>query len=432
MIHRHGKAILCPLLLRVAVALCAMAAVACGLRAEPGAADEKHVRELSAGLAERSTAPPTVSIPVAPLGFTAPSPLYFSRRHSLVSLDFVDEKHLLFTFRVPGLIRREQGAAADDEVHQIRAVLLELPSGAMDTEAVWTVHDHARYLWMLADGRFLLRDGLGLAEGDGSMNLKPLLHFPGPLAWLEMDPGQQYMISDSIEPVAAGAKPAAGSGDAAAGDAAADSQDVVVRILRRESGKVLLVSRAHAVLHLPINSQGYLQAVRSRGLQWTIVLNAFNGDSRTVGSLQSTCAPTLDFVTDNRLLAQSCNLYGERLLAGLADDGRLLWQDQVPATSIWPVFLHSADGTRLAMETLALRRPIGASVPLDLDDVKGQSVQVLDGSTGAPVFATVASPVLDAGGNAALSPSGRRLAVLNHGSIEVFDLPAVAAGSNPH
>jgi len=35
--------------------------------------------------------------------------------------------------------------------------------------------------------------------------------------------------------------------------------------------------------------------------------------------------------------------------------------------------------------------------------------------------------VLDAGGNVALSPSGRRVAVLNQGAIEVFDLPPAAA-----
>ena len=34
------------------------------------------------------------------------------------------------------------------------------------------------------------------------------------------------------------------------------------------------------------------------------------------------------------------------------------------------------------------------------------------------------SPILDAGGNVAISPSGRRVAVLNGGAIQVFELPA--------
>jgi hypothetical protein len=39
---------------------------------------------------------------------------------------------------------------------------------------------------------------------------------------------------------------------------------------------------------------------------------------------------------------------------------------------------------------------------------------------------TPISPTFDAGGNMALSPSGRRLVVLNENAIQVFDLPAAA------
>jgi hypothetical protein len=45
-----------------------------------------------------------------------------------------------------------------------------------------------RYLWMLKDGHFLLRDRDALKQGDATLELKPVLRFPGPLLWLEMDP----------------------------------------------------------------------------------------------------------------------------------------------------------------------------------------------------------------------------------------------------
>jgi len=60
------------------------------------------------------------------------------QRFSFVSLDFLDEDRLLFTFRVPGLIHRDAG---EGEERQIRAVVLELPAGAVEAEALWTVHD---------------------------------------------------------------------------------------------------------------------------------------------------------------------------------------------------------------------------------------------------------------------------------------------------
>jgi hypothetical protein len=62
--------------------------------------------------------------------------------------------------------------------------------------------------------------------------------------------------------------------------------------------------------------------------------------------------------------------------------------------------------------------------PMDSDDVKGQVVRVLDAANGKLALEAPASPALDGGGNMAISPSGRRVAVLNAGAIEVFELPA--------
>jgi len=57
------------------------------------------------------------------------------------------------------------------------------------------------------------------------------------------------------------------------------------------------------------------------------------------------------------------------------------------------------------------------------EDIKGQWVRVFDSVTGTVAFESPATPILDAGGNVAISPSGRRVAVLNAGSIQVFELP---------
>ena len=106
-------------------------------------------------LLDKPSQPPAFTVPVEPLGFSAPGPFYLGQHNGLVSLDFLDENRLLFTFRVPGLLRRE---AVDENKRQIRALVLTLPAGTVEAEALWTVHDRARYLWMLKDGHFLLRD----------------------------------------------------------------------------------------------------------------------------------------------------------------------------------------------------------------------------------------------------------------------------------
>jgi flagellar basal body rod protein FlgF len=48
----------------------------------------------------------------------------------------------------------------------------------------------------------------------------------------------------------------------------------------------------------------------------------------------------------------------------------------------------------------------------------------MDAANGRVALTTSASPVMDAGGNVAISPTGRRVAVLADGVIQIFELPA--------
>jgi hypothetical protein len=404
---------------------------------KPRAANE---RPLADRLPEKPSIPPSLSIPVEPLGFSAPGPIYLGQRNSLVSLDFLDENRLLFTFRVPGLMHRETSAAWTDE-RQIRAVVLALPAGTVSAEALWTVHDRVRYLWMLKDGHFLLRDRDGIEKGDATLALKPLLHFPGPVLWMEMDPSQQYLVTNSEEPAETADKP----GDVADPPTAQASMtvdgqkpgipDTVVRILRIDSGKVMLVSRTRAAVHLPINSEGYIESLRGNGEQWILNLVYFTGGSTTLGRVNSTCPPNIDFISQRVLLVTACENLGVRKLVALSADGHRLWEDPISPQAVWPLLVMAPDGSRLVRETLAVNHEINAYSPLDSDDIKGQFVRVFDAVNGKVALEAPATPALDAGGNVAISPSGRRVALLNAGSIEVFDLPAPAppAGSaNAH
>lgn len=373
--------------------------------------------------------PAAFSIPVEPFGFAAPGAFYQGQRESLVSLDFLDENRLLFTFRAPGLVRRTPGD--DDRPRQIRALVLTLPQGVVETEALWTIHAGGRYLWMTGGSHFLLSDGDMLKDGDATLELKPLLHFPGPLLWLEMDPAQQFLVTDSRETADAKAKGEAAPGPATA---AADVEeheprsdnapDIVLRILRRSSGQVMLVSRVRTVVHLPISSEGYLEALRASGRDWMLNLNSFTGGSRLLGRVSSTCSPPLVFLRPDVVLANSCVAQGGRDLIAVNTDGRRLWDAPAPPTQVWPVLVPAPGGTLLARETLTASHAVDAFAPLSFDDVTGQLVEVFDSATGKLVLKAPASPVLDGGGNVAISPSGRRVAVLNGGAIQVYELPA--------
>jgi hypothetical protein len=418
--------------LRAGLGLAAMGAVLCAVAQaaqgqmpdapEPTLAPQE--RALPDRLADKPSQPPAFNIPVVPLGFSGPGAIYLGQRNSVVSLDFLDEDRLLFTFRVPGLVHRDAG---EGEERRIRAVVLKLPEGTVEAEALWTVHDRQRYLWALSGGRFLLRDGNNLEMGDATLELKPFLRFPGPLLWLEMDPMQQFLVTNSREPAAAGSQATLnGYGQKTDGES-----DLEVRILRRDSGQVMLVSRARSTVHLPINSDGYLESLRGRGDEWLLNLTYFSGGSRILGQVESSCSPLFDFLSQRVVLVTTCTPQGAGKLVAMTTEGQRLWEAETLNTTIWPLVVRSPDGLRLAREALSISRSVRGGATLSQDDIKGQQVEVLDVADGRVVLEAAASPILDAGGNVAISPSGRRVAVLNSGAIQVFELPEPRPLSEP-
>ena len=408
------------------------------------AREEKEL-QLSDRFPDKPSTPPAFTIPAEALGFSPPGSIYLGERWSFVSLDFLDEDRLLFTFRVPGLIRRGSGERGD--VRQIRALVLALPQGTVEAEAVWQVHDRARYLWMLKDGHFLLRDQDGLQMGDASLHMKPFLHFPGPVLSLELDPKQQFLVTNSREPAQAapkagdaagaadhpsdkdalpGAPTAASTNGVEEAQAPAGRSDMVLRILRRDSGQVMLVSRVATAVHLPLNSDGYLEGLRGNGERWMLNLDYFSGGSRLLGHVDSACMPSYDFVSEREILVTACESSGAHRLVAMDTEGRHLWDVLSMGQGVWPLVVSSPDGLRLVRETLAVKRSVDSFSPIETEDVKGQLVRVFDAATGKVTLAAPAVPALDGGGNVAISPSGRRVAVLNAGNIEVFELPPPA------
>ena len=249
-----------------------------------------------------------------------------------------------------------------------------------------------------------------------------------------MDPEQRYMVTNSIEPAKAESKPGqVDSPSTAAATVEADGQnpsspaDKVVRILERSTGKVMLVSRVRSTVHLPINADGYLERLRGNGQTWLLNLTNFTGGTRILGKIESSCSPVFDFISQSELLVTGCTTSGGTRLEALTTDGRRLWDEVAAGTEVWPKNVMSPDGSRLAFETLVVTRPVNAYNPLDFTDVKGQLVRIIDASDGNVALEATASPALDAGGNVALSPSGRRAAILIDGAIQVFGLPPAPA-----
>ena len=378
---------------------------------------------------EKPSLPPAFSIPAGPLGFSAPSVYYFLRRQSLVSLDFLDENRLLFSFSVQRLMHRDDAGDAEARERQIRAVVVALPDGKIESEALWVVPDRSRYLWMLKDGHFLLRDSDGLEQGDARLKITPFLRMPGRLLWLAMDPAQQVLITNSLEAADATQKPGDAVGPATGQvPSTADRQKpdvqptLVVRTIERESGhliQMIHVPWTNQTTDWPINSEGYLESLRDAGGQWLLKLHDFAGGSKVVAQVDSSCLPTADYVSEGELLVTTCDASGGKL-AAMSASGARLWEVRTSSNVMWPLLVMAPDGSRLARETLVLKRTVSQYKHkrlLGADDLMGQMVRVFDAADGKVTLEAPVSPMLDGGGNVAISPSGRRVAILNAGAI---------------
>jgi hypothetical protein len=379
----------------------------------------------------RATQPPTYTIPTGPLGYAPPGD-YLGLRYSLASLDFLDEDRLLFTFRVPGLFHRDPSGTAGDTERHVRAVVVHIPDGAVLSEALWTLHDYGRYVYMLDGGLFALRDRDMLSIGDSSLQLKPWLHFPGPVLLVEFDPTRQYVVTESDEPASVQPKPgdvpnppSAQAAISPIGDMTACCQrsGTILRIFRRSTGQIMLVSHVRTAVHVPMNGEGYLETLSSRGASWLVDFDPFTGGTSRAGTVESTCPLRLDFVASNEYVATTCGPSGMQWLVAMTLDGQRLWERPESSTAAWPLLTESQNGTRLVRETLQATHPINAIAPLNPDDITRQDVAILDAATGKEALRAQASPIYDVGGNVALSPSGRRAAILMEGGIEIFDLP---------
>jgi hypothetical protein len=408
-----------------------------GIQIPPLPTDEypqQKARKILDRYPQNPTLPPNFTIALGPLGFSLPGENYLLRRQSLVSLDFIDEDRILFTFRVSGLMERDDDKA-EGRKQQIKAIVAAVPTGKIESQATWIVPDRSRYLWMLNDGHFLLRSPGGLDEGDAQLKMTPYLRLPGRLRWIQMDPSQQFMITNSLEP-ASSAKEAGESGSApplpttapADGQKHSEQSVLVARTTKRTTGDVIRVTRVpwtSQTVDWPMNSDGYLERSHDTGDQWLLKLKSYTGGDHVLARITSRCPPEYNYISESELLVTTCDPDGSWKLAAISTRGNSLWEAKTGTNTMWPLLVTTPSGSRVARETLRLKRSAERYKHLlGEGDIQGQMVRVFDAVNGKMVLEAPLTPVLDGGGNVAISPSGHRVAILNAGAIQIFQLPA--------
>src|SRR5438874_8122748 len=101
----------------------------------------------------------------------------FTTQHDL-TINFIDDNHLLLTYNPKKLIERHPECPPSHKDHMIEAQVLDLSSGNVVREASWYVHDEHGYLWPLGQGHFVLRILNSLYMLDRNLQQRMLLQSP--------------------------------------------------------------------------------------------------------------------------------------------------------------------------------------------------------------------------------------------------------------
>jgi hypothetical protein len=369
---------------------------------------------------------PDVRIPVEQLGYVAPSSFYLTSRLSSISLDFIDKDHLLFTFRTPGLMQRLPNEPPDDEDQNIRAAVLELPSGKVVAKTDWRMHDRSRYLWRLSEGRFLVRQRSSLFVTDASLELRPYITSDTTLQSVQISPDRKLIVVES-ESKKEGPRTVA-STMPTFGDVIPEPKPVQIYILHADTRSIIAHAETLNAVGIPMLGEGRLQSIPGNQNKWLIRYLPFHGEERTLAEVQSFCHPTEETVSGDVALIVTCpRSSNDHQVFAINLDGKTLWQQRWESRYIWPTFQLTQDGSRFAYSSLQVNHPVGIMDPIDETNIVHQMVGVFDTKTGQLRIVKDANPILSAGQNYALSPDGLRFAVLRDKAIEVYDLPPAAS-----
>lgn len=383
---------------------------------------------------------PWVTMSLKSLGVPSIPSSFIQVGSSMLTLDLVDDTHLLLTFSSRGLVPRVPNDPPDDEDRMVAAELVELPTAKILARTEWHMHDHGRYLWRLGKGRFLVRTRHELfvitprARLNTNDPLRPMA-FPtreGHPVFAVVSPDKEMVMVETIGP-----KKKGNIGTGNGGVIVTDPRPVVMIDFFRVSGgdepdspmklTVAGVVKAPAPMLLPMDADGYLWPGDGKHGAWPVSFNEFGGREVKIANVESSCPPRLQMVSRFEFLAFTCKGSDSRVhVKSYGMDGHETWEDTLSGTYGIPELTFAPDAGRFA-----LSRIISPSGDLNLGSVipegATQEVRVYQTESGNVLLKVPTSPVTRYAENFDLAENGLVAAVVNAGVIEIYKLPSPSA-----
>jgi VWFA-related protein len=364
-------------------------------------------------------AKPSKEISLTAFGYRGLSPLSrFTTQHDL-TINFLDDDHVLLTYNPKRLIERHPECPPSHKDHMIEAKVLDLSSGKMVRQASWYVHDEHGYLWPLAQGHFLLRILNSLYLLDESLQQKLLLQSPAEILWTSVTPdGKQIILETAADDHTTNKK-----------DQPKDLAKAKVKIefLDAQSLAVQRTIKSSGVIPLEGTSTGFGDVVNGMsGKVWMVRFGSTSRERENIARVRSRCLPNLLFPTNTTLLIGRCSVAGSDYNVSVFTlTGHFLWRQRWAQHRYEPAIQRSEDGSRIAVSSIA-----GTLQPVPDTDKTGeehwpqveQKIDVLNAATGAAVRSTTIADAMVSAQNFSLASDGTRLAVVDGSMLRIYDL----------
>ncbi len=384
---------------------------------------------------------PALRLPLQPMGFQPTGAGQLASAGSQTTVHFVDDQHLLVTFAVRRLMKREPDDPADDQDRTIEAVLVNLASGKLLAHTSWRMHDTSQYLWDLGHGRFLLRkrDTLttfmpleNLANSDPFVEQPFLVSKERKLAAIMLSPDRDLLTVETVERPA----PAADNGQTPMSTPEVHRAQLnFYRIVQpaRPMERVVVqaagLAMAAGLVNLSLTSAGYVEVLRESPTRWLFDFDFYAGKYVELSPFDTSCRPHPFFVSASEFVAFGCRGGDDRLMiGGFNMRGEQMWQQNFTDTHAGPNFAFAPGAGRFALSRNIVSQGAGITVDFAPAAFTTQEIRVYQTYNGRQLLRVEASPVQRFGQNYDLSPDGLRLAVIRDGAVELHRLPALTGG----
>ena len=312
---------------------------------------------------------PPLRIPLGPLGYQTMAQEFLLEGDSVLTVHFVDADHLLVTFAVRRLMKRDPDPRPGDEDRTIAAALVELPSGKVLARTEWRVHDRLQYLWSLGHGRFLLRvrDRLAmiqpLASPDDAFREFPFLRVERHIVAILVSSNCDLLTIETMKRLAG----AGDSIDVSLGNSIpTDTSPVQINFYRLDStddsANGLQVSSAGAVrartaVALPLTTAGALDVLDGGKNRWLFNFNEHTGKVHELAEWDTSCFPHPTFIGHAEFVAFGCRGSDDKQeFAGFNLKGEEMWQQNIFEPFVSPLFAFAPAAGRFALEPNAGQR----------------------------------------------------------------------------